>query len=187
MKTTTTVLLVLAAALAACASPSKDAPVYLDWSGSRGPMKLISPRTIFSSWGTSSRRDARSTRPTRVTLGSRCAANWAPFTSASLAIVRSFKRSNSRPLSPTRRWIRKIGPGESSLMSSASNGTGGGSDEICPSCSFQFGFSDDDRGWSYSDWRRKWVDEGMLWDKGSSDPPSGWDPIDQLRHAGLLM
>jgi len=41
MKTTTPVLLVLAAALAACASKPKDTPVYLGWTGDRPPTKLI--------------------------------------------------------------------------------------------------------------------------------------------------
>ena len=33
---------------------------------------------------------------------------------------------------------------------------GGGSYEICPSCGFQFGVSDDDRGFSYEQWRERW-------------------------------
>jgi len=41
MKTTTPVLLVLASALAACASKSNDAPVYLGWTGDRPPTTLI--------------------------------------------------------------------------------------------------------------------------------------------------
>ena len=56
----------------------------------------------------------------------------------------------------------------------------GGSFEICPSCGFQFGVSDDDRGFTYDVWRKKWIDGGMVWDKGRSSPPPGWDPIRQL-------
>lgn len=62
---------------------------------------------------------------------------------------------------------------------------GGGSYEICPSCSFQFGVSDDDRGFTFSDWRHHWIAAGMLWDKGSSQPPPGWDPVKQLRAIGV--
>jgi hypothetical protein len=59
--------------------------------------------------------------------------------------------------------------------------SGAGSLEICPSCGFQFGKSDDDDGWSYAAWRERWVAEGMAWDRGSSEPPEGWDPRAQLR------
>jgi hypothetical protein len=59
--------------------------------------------------------------------------------------------------------------------------SGAGSLEICPSCGFQFGKSDDDDGWSYAAWRERWVADGMPWDRGSSEPPEGWDPQAQLR------
>lgn len=59
--------------------------------------------------------------------------------------------------------------------------TGGGSYEICPSCSFQFGVSDDDEGFTYEYWRKRWVDMGMPWDKGSTAPPAGWNALEQLR------
>jgi hypothetical protein len=64
---------------------------------------------------------------------------------------------------------------------------GGGSFEICPSCGFQFGVSDDDRGLTYQEWRQRWIDGGMVWDKGRSRPPAGWDPIDQLARAGVSL
>jgi hypothetical protein len=38
---------------------------------------------------------------------------------------------------------------------------GGGSFEICPSCGFQFGVSDDDEGFTYDAWRKQWIDGGM--------------------------
>ncbi len=56
----------------------------------------------------------------------------------------------------------------------------GGSYEICPSCRFQFGVTDDDRGISYEEWRERWIDIGMPWD-GGKPPPPGWDPQAQLR------
>ena len=52
--------------------------------------------------------------------------------------------------------------------------SGGGSCEICPSCGFQFGVSDDDRGFTYAQWREKWR---AGWDEMSrannSRPPVG--------------
>jgi hypothetical protein len=60
--------------------------------------------------------------------------------------------------------------------------SGGGSYEICPSCGFEFGVTDDDRGYTYDAWRRKWVAEGTPWtDAGVTEPPPGWDPRKQLR------
>jgi hypothetical protein len=61
---------------------------------------------------------------------------------------------------------------------------GGGSFEICPACSFQFGVSDDDRGFTHEAWRQRWIDEGMTWDKGRSRPPAGWDPARLLATLG---
>lgn len=58
---------------------------------------------------------------------------------------------------------------------------GGGSFEICPSCGFQFGVSDDDSGFTYQQWREKWKISGMKW-SGSGRAPASWDPVAQLRH-----
>lgn len=58
--------------------------------------------------------------------------------------------------------------------------SGGGSFEICPSCGFQFGVTDDDLGIMFEAWRQKWIDGGMVWDRRRSEPPPGWDPVAQL-------
>lgn len=67
---------------------------------------------------------------------------------------------------------------------------GGASDEICPSCGIQFGYSDEPMACGGPDlppeeiyrlWRQKWIAEGMIWDKGRSKPPPNWDPQEQLR------
>jgi len=58
--------------------------------------------------------------------------------------------------------------------------TGGGSYEICPSCGFQFGVDDDDRGVSDEEWRRRWVAEGMPWSSAGRPQPDDWDPEGQL-------
>jgi hypothetical protein len=39
--------------------------------------------------------------------------------------------------------------------------------------------------YTYEFWRKKWIQEGMIWDKGQSDPPIGWDPISQLKNVGV--
>jgi hypothetical protein len=56
----------------------------------------------------------------------------------------------------------------------------GGSFEICPSCGFQFGASDDDRGYTYLEWRSQWVANGMKWASKGSSPPKDWNPKGQL-------
>lgn len=56
--------------------------------------------------------------------------------------------------------------------------SGGGSYEICPSCGFQFGVTDDDEGFTYEQWRAKWEKGGMKW--SSTQPmPKNWNPAKQ--------
>lgn len=63
--------------------------------------------------------------------------------------------------------------------------SGGASYEICPSCGFEFGVTDDDRGFSYDDWRKQWIGRGMPWDSADIEPPPpGWDPRRQLESLG---
>lgn len=59
--------------------------------------------------------------------------------------------------------------------------TGGASYEICPSCGFEFGVSDDDQGCDYASWRSAWVAKGMPWSSVGQAPPRGWNPKEQLR------
>jgi hypothetical protein len=60
--------------------------------------------------------------------------------------------------------------------------SGGGSYEICPSCGFEFGVSDDDLGFTYDEWRERWIVHGMRWDSSDIEPPpDGWDPRKQLK------
>jgi hypothetical protein len=58
--------------------------------------------------------------------------------------------------------------------------SGGGSFEICPSCGFQFGVSDDDAGFTYQQWRTNWQLAGMKW-TGQSPAPKKWDAAAQLK------
>jgi hypothetical protein len=45
--------------------------------------------------------------------------------------------------------------------------------------------SDDDLGFSYEDWRKQWIEGGMKWDKGSSQPPLNWQATAQLKGIGV--
>jgi hypothetical protein len=58
----------------------------------------------------------------------------------------------------------------------------GASYEICPSCGFEFGVTDDDLGYTYATWRKEWIKLGMPWrSEGIDSVPPGWDPHAQLR------
>jgi hypothetical protein len=61
------------------------------------------------------------------------------------------------------------------------------SDDICPSCGIQFGYHDvaggnpEGRKRIYTEWRQRWIDQGMPWHSINAQPvPSGWDPVRQL-------
>lgn len=56
------------------------------------------------------------------------------------------------------------------------------SHEICLCCDFEFRVTDNDEGYTYEQWRDKWIKEGMIWDKGETEPPAGWDPEKQLEN-----
>lgn len=56
----------------------------------------------------------------------------------------------------------------------------GGSYEICASCGFEFGYTDEDQGYSYESWRARWIANGMQWRSRGIAPPPGWDPQRQL-------
>jgi hypothetical protein len=64
--------------------------------------------------------------------------------------------------------------------------TTGGSYEICPSCGFQFGVSDEDEGVTYEEWRQQWIEKGMPWESIGIAKPGNWDPIEQLRRVKEL-
>lgn len=59
---------------------------------------------------------------------------------------------------------------------------GGGSYEICDSCGFEFGFTDEDQGFTYEEWRTRWTQAGMPWrSEGIVTSPREWDPCAQLK------
>lgn len=61
------------------------------------------------------------------------------------------------------------------------SGHGSASDEICPSCGFQFGYDDDSEGITYDQWRADWIAKGMPWWSIGIPTPLGWDPVKQLQ------
>jgi hypothetical protein len=58
--------------------------------------------------------------------------------------------------------------------------SGGSSHEMCLSCGFEFGYTDDDQGYSYAEWREKWIAGGMQWHASWMQPPVNWNPEKQL-------
>ncbi|HMQ01938.1 MAG TPA: hypothetical protein PKD79_02620 [Candidatus Doudnabacteria bacterium] len=57
-------------------------------------------------------------------------------------------------------------------------------DEICPACGYTFGYTDINSGYSYKDWRHKWISEGLnWWSKRESEPQ--WNPVEQLKGIGV--
>ncbi len=53
-----------------------------------------------------------------------------------------------------------------------------GNYDICPSCGYEYGVTDDDMGFTHEEWRQRWIDGGMRWRHDSK--PSNWDPVAQL-------
>ncbi len=72
------------------------------------------------------------------------------------------------------------------LAEPARNSSGGASFEICPSCGFEFGYDDDDQGFSYAKWREQWIAAGMKWWSTSRPAPPGWNPDLQLAKVRLI-
>jgi hypothetical protein len=59
---------------------------------------------------------------------------------------------------------------------------GGASYEICPSCGFEPGYTDDNSGHTFESWRRKWIEGGCRWYSQTRRPPAAWDPTAQLQN-----
>ena len=68
------------------------------------------------------------------------------------------------------------------LYEPARSPEGGDSYEICPSCGFEFGVTDDDLGYSYDRWREGWISRGMPWSSVGRSEPDGWDPRAQMKN-----
>ncbi len=61
------------------------------------------------------------------------------------------------------------------------------SHEICPSCGFQFGYSDLNSGFTFSEWRQKWITEGAPWCGKGTKTPKDWNPVQQLENIGVKL
>ena len=60
------------------------------------------------------------------------------------------------------------------------NSAGGASHEICPSCGFESGYTDDELELSFENWREQWVSRGLPWSSKSQPKPEGWNPMSDL-------
>jgi hypothetical protein len=60
------------------------------------------------------------------------------------------------------------------LKSPPRSASGGGSYEICPSCGYQYGVDDDDRGITPMEWRRTWIANGAHWSSVGIKAPADW-------------
>jgi len=58
--------------------------------------------------------------------------------------------------------------------------SGGASHEICPSCGFESGHSDDDQGITHDQWRERWVASGLPWSSKGTPKPKLWNPMKDL-------
>jgi NAD(P)-dependent dehydrogenase (short-subunit alcohol dehydrogenase family) len=58
--------------------------------------------------------------------------------------------------------------------------SGGGSNEICPSCGFEHGVDDDDKGQSYASAREAWRRGGMKWASKGQAQSKNWKAATQL-------
>ena len=65
------------------------------------------------------------------------------------------------------------------LAEPARSKSGGGSYEICPSCGFQFGVDDDDKGITFAHWKKTWLAGGANWSSKGIAKPKGWDGAKQ--------
>jgi hypothetical protein len=73
------------------------------------------------------------------------------------------------------------------LETPARTSTGGASDQICESCGFQFGYTDDALHLTYAQWRARWIEKGMPWDaEGEAPRPSHFQPAMQLKRLQSL-
>ena len=59
--------------------------------------------------------------------------------------------------------------------------------EYCPSCGFQFGWTDDDQQITHEQWHEKWIAKGTPWDNEQIEKPFNWNPREQLLNVGVKL
>lgn len=75
--------------------------------------------------------------------------------------------------------------GRGGLPYQGTDGGGSRSFEMCASCGFQFGHSDDAMHITHAQWREKWIANGMPWFSSGIKSPPNWDPREQLKNVGV--
>lgn len=58
---------------------------------------------------------------------------------------------------------------------------------ICPCCGYQPGVTDIDKGYSFKDWRHKWVNSGAQWGTIFAPASKDWNAKDQLKSIGVIL
>ncbi|MFK4427732.1 hypothetical protein ABH959_004911 [Bacillus sp. RC51] len=53
--------------------------------------------------------------------------------------------------------------------------------EICSCCGFQFGYDDYDQGYTFIEYRKKWLEKGAIW-FNSAEKPARWSLEKQLKN-----
>ncbi len=51
---------------------------------------------------------------------------------------------------------------------------------VCKCCGFQSGYDDLDQGYTFAEYREKWINDGAKWFK-PNEMPSDWDLVKQLK------
>lgn len=57
--------------------------------------------------------------------------------------------------------------------------------EICAACGFEFGYHDDDQGFTYESYRDDWIKRGCTW--RHEGRLKAWDPFEQMAKAGIAL
>jgi hypothetical protein len=73
--------------------------------------------------------------------------------------------------------------GFTELAEAAYDNAGCASFEICPSCGTEFGYHDAKE--SHAELRKRWLAAGAPWSSRAIPSPPNWDPLQQLRIAGM--
>ena len=60
-----------------------------------------------------------------------------------------------------------------------------GSNEMCPCCGYHPSLEGDEDGITFAVYRQQWIAAGMQWWYRSKGPSPRWDPVEQMRAAGI--
>lgn len=71
--------------------------------------------------------------------------------------------------------------GYDKLIEKPYNSYGCASFEICSCCGFEFGFDDVDQGFTFEEYRNKWVTQQFPW-FSPQEKPENWNLLEQLKN-----